>query len=261
MIYHSQILFLTKYYNLKFKIISKQFEVCHAKICTIIEWKFLQNIPMSIHLLTNKQTIPIQTYKQYSVTTFHNTLFDKASNRRKALTNILGNGRKRSWVVSSQWVGQLCTTLCSSICFHFGLEHTCLSLFSHSKEFSRKVFCNYLKAHKIMNFEYHLSIYQHMEKIHCNRRSMNIYHPQRDNKATGVRWQYLTQTLFSSSLVHKKKWIIQVPLKRVNCLYNLYHSPASSVLGTSSTHHCKIDFIIITMGTWEDACKHFIILK
>jgi hypothetical protein len=125
------------------------------KYTHVIKWRFLQNTPMSIDLLTIKQTIPIQTYKPYSVSTFHNTFSVKPCNRRKALTHILGNGRIRSWVVSSPRVGRPCTRQCSSISFHFGPEHTCQSLSSHSNEFSRKVFCNYPKAHKIIISEYH----------------------------------------------------------------------------------------------------------
>jgi hypothetical protein len=93
------------------------------KYAHIIIWKFLQNIPMSIHLLTIKQTILTQNYKQYSVITFHNISFDKTCIRRKALKHILRNGRTHSRVVSSPRVRQPCTRLCSTISFQFGLEH------------------------------------------------------------------------------------------------------------------------------------------
>jgi hypothetical protein len=42
-----------------------------------------------------------------------------------------------------------------------------------------------------------------------------------------------------------------------NSIYNLQHSPTSSVFGTFSSRHSKADLVIITKGTKKDECKHF----
>jgi hypothetical protein len=44
-------------------------------------------------------------------------------------------------------------------------------------------------------------------------------------------------------------------MKKENGVYNLYHSPVSSLLRTSSSCHCKIDKIIVNRGAQGDGWK------